>query len=448
MADTPLRRALTGFPAVQEPRDAPRSTQTTVINIRERLRQIEEQLNLIIASVAISGDPFPEAPADGYIYGRRNRAWTRTGGQPAPPPLSVQWNNGGNFGGSPELLFDYPNRTLIVGAYPRTDIPEWTIKPQDVVNSSDNGIDLTIEAGSVQPTTGAQARGGNLTLYSGYSNLGASGQIYILGRDCNQSGVSAGHINIIGGAHTLSGGTVSQYGGTITITGGASSSWQPGSVNITGGEGTNPSSGAGGDVRLQAGTGANTGGTAFVTGGTSLGNPGGPVNIAGGTGSAGNGNGVVQIGTQLSLMKSGLTTIRGAPLAFNTTGATAPVGPAVGNLWGLADSLWYHTNAGSIELTGGSTINGLTGQITLQAGPGIAVAVQGSGNVIEVSNAGVLDLNGLVGQITLQAGANISLTNLSGNVIEVASTSSGASLLVDDDYGILFDDSGDVLYES
>ena len=46
MAETPLRRALTGFPAVQEPRDALRSLQQTVINIRERLRQIEAQTNL------------------------------------------------------------------------------------------------------------------------------------------------------------------------------------------------------------------------------------------------------------------------------------------------------------------------------------------------------------------------------------------------------------------
>lgn len=77
MADSPLRRALTGFPAVQEPRDTFRSLQQTVINIRERLRQIEAQVNLDIGSgSSITGNPFPEAPADGNIYGRRNRAWT------------------------------------------------------------------------------------------------------------------------------------------------------------------------------------------------------------------------------------------------------------------------------------------------------------------------------------------------------------------------------------
>lgn len=70
------RRALTGFPAVQEPRDALRSLQQTVINIRERLRQIEAQANLDIAGGnQVTGNAFPEAPVDGNVYGRRNRAW-------------------------------------------------------------------------------------------------------------------------------------------------------------------------------------------------------------------------------------------------------------------------------------------------------------------------------------------------------------------------------------
>jgi hypothetical protein len=73
MADSPLRRLLTGFPAVQEPRDATRSLQVQVQNIRERLRLIEQAGNALLA--VRGSNPFPEAPADGNTYGRRNKSW-------------------------------------------------------------------------------------------------------------------------------------------------------------------------------------------------------------------------------------------------------------------------------------------------------------------------------------------------------------------------------------
>lgn len=81
---TSNRSVLNGFPAVQEPRDAPRSVQQTVINIRERLRLIEAQLNLGVVTGKGTGaasrpggasDTFVDAPADDNIYGRQNNAW-------------------------------------------------------------------------------------------------------------------------------------------------------------------------------------------------------------------------------------------------------------------------------------------------------------------------------------------------------------------------------------
>lgn len=54
----------------------------------------------------------PEAPQDGAIYGRQNGAWAVATGAPGAPLKSVQFNNGGAFGGSSSLLFDSPSSLL------------------------------------------------------------------------------------------------------------------------------------------------------------------------------------------------------------------------------------------------------------------------------------------------------------------------------------------------
>jgi hypothetical protein len=63
-----------------------------------------------------SGGGIPEAPIDGFTYGRRNAAWTRVSGVPGAPDTSVQFNEGGIFGGSPLLTWNYSSPKLNVNA--------------------------------------------------------------------------------------------------------------------------------------------------------------------------------------------------------------------------------------------------------------------------------------------------------------------------------------------
>lgn len=63
---------------------------------------------------ADAGAGFPEAPQDGTVYGRKNAAWSPAGGQPAAPNMSVQFNNSGNFGGEANLTWNLSTDTLTV----------------------------------------------------------------------------------------------------------------------------------------------------------------------------------------------------------------------------------------------------------------------------------------------------------------------------------------------
>lgn len=61
---------------------------------------------------ANAGDGFPEAPQDGTVYGRKNAAWAPAGGVPAAPLTSIQFNDGGAFGGDSSLTWTKGTDTL------------------------------------------------------------------------------------------------------------------------------------------------------------------------------------------------------------------------------------------------------------------------------------------------------------------------------------------------
>jgi Repeat of unknown function (DUF5907) len=84
---------------------------------------------------AEEGTAFPEAPQDGAIYGRKNAAWTQveSGGDPAAPDQSIQFNRGGVFGGSSSLTWDYTNSILNVNG----DIT--LTKPSALIDVDDTG---------------------------------------------------------------------------------------------------------------------------------------------------------------------------------------------------------------------------------------------------------------------------------------------------------------------
>lgn len=68
----------------------------------------------------------------------------------------------------------------------------------------------------------------------------------------------------------------------------------------------------------------------------------------------------------------------------------------------------------------------LTGIVALQAGSGVTISVL-TGNVIEITAgaaAGVNSLNGMGGDITLQAGSGVTITPLTGGVIQISSSAS------------------------
>lgn len=115
---------LTGFPAVNEPRDTTRATQSAVMNIRERLRRIEATTNLLIGRVDVdaigvssltAGVNGARLTGDLTLVGGSNVAVTSDGkliqiscglAAPALPLNSLQFNNAGAFGGSDELTWD------------------------------------------------------------------------------------------------------------------------------------------------------------------------------------------------------------------------------------------------------------------------------------------------------------------------------------------------------
>ena len=75
---------------------------------------IDDNLQVVAADGPQSGSGLEDAPGDGNTYARRNEQWVISNGNPAQPYTSVQYNDGGQFGGSAELTWDKTTNTLTV----------------------------------------------------------------------------------------------------------------------------------------------------------------------------------------------------------------------------------------------------------------------------------------------------------------------------------------------
>ncbi len=170
------------------------------------------------------------------------------GGEPASPDTSVQFNDGGSFGGSDMFRWDDNISVIYLG--------------DEGVSSGIRGVDATT----------SNTEGGGLTISGGNGVGTAAGGDVSLG-----AGGSGGDEN--GGGGIQLGGGQPASGGNITIGGGNGEVDNPGgSIDINGGTGGG-TSGAGGSVSLTAGSaqgGDSNGGnidisTGFRTGSGDLG---------------------------------------------------------------------------------------------------------------------------------------------------------------------------------
>lgn len=166
-----------------------------------------------------------------------------------------------------------------------------------------------------------------------------------------------GTLNLLGGV----GGATSGNGGVVNVTGGASTVGNGGTVNITGGlgNGTNQN---GGSLNIKSGNGVGTGGSGGITISTDIGGASGP--SGGITIATGNANGT----------------------------STGNIRIQVGN--------GNTSNAGDLQLVGGTSANGLRGSnITATAGGSLA-AIGGSINLTAGNSTGSFS----AGNITLTGG--------------------------------------------
>ncbi len=162
--------------------------------------------------------------------------WTSSGGSGSPgsPDTSVQFNDGGNFGGDTNLLWNKTTDTLLVKGT--------TFGSLAVTGTTITGVD-TSETGSY------------ITIQGGNGDSGGP----------PDGGPKGGYIHIIAGDGD------GDNGGDIEITAGSDVSDDGGPVTITAGSG----GGTGGDVDITAGTGDGGGGNINIRSG------GGSTDIAG-----------------------------------------------------------------------------------------------------------------------------------------------------------------------
>lgn len=82
----------------------------------------------------------------------------------------------------------------------------------------------------------------------------------------------------------------------------------------------------------------------------------------------------------------------------------------------------------SIAESGGITsLNTLVGDVTIQGGTGISVAVVGSSIILISQTQGVVSLNTLVGNLTIIPGTGIAVSNVGSSQIEITNTEPGTT---------------------
>lgn len=167
-------------------------------------------------------------------------SWTTVGGggTPSAPPNSIQFNDGGSFGGSSGLTFDGTNTVTFAANGTIT-------APTNPGTGAPGAGNLSILAGSAGP--GFLDLPGNLLLSGGVSSLAIAGNATLKGGDSTVA--SGGHVIINSGQGKLAD---SFSSGNITIEAMGGTAATGGSVIVKSGDSTLY---AGGDVTLEAGPG-------------------------------------------------------------------------------------------------------------------------------------------------------------------------------------------------
>ncbi len=260
-----------------------------------------------------------------------------SGGTPGTPDTSIQFNDGGSFGGDSRLEWDKTIGILYMDAAPGDDA---IIETRDGASSGDNGISFDLIGGA---GNGA-ADGASISLQAGTAGAtsGTGGAVSLLGGFGSAAGGNGGAVTMQGG----SGVTGGDGGGAYLLAGSGNGAGQGGNAQVIAGDsaGVNLAGGAliaggaggttsnGGDVTLISGDGGSVSGDA------------GLVSLQGGDGTAGNAN-----GGSIALI----------PGAKNGSGADGTInlqdsslsGSSIGYVWTLANT---GTGAGEWAASGGS----------------------------------------------------------------------------------------------
>lgn len=204
------------------------------------------------------------------------------GGTPDDPDTSVQFNDGGAFGGQADFTFVKGSGLV---SLPALEVSTGAVSTPAGATATDAGITLSVYAGDGGATSGA---GGGIQLQAGFANGSGAGGAASLAAgyasvtgDGGRAAVFAGNADDDG-----AGGDALLYAG-----GGGGTTGNGGNVAIRSGDASG--TGDSGTIDIIAGTasGGGDGGPVVFTGGTAQLGDGGSVTLDGGVSNGGNGNG-------------------------------------------------------------------------------------------------------------------------------------------------------------
>lgn len=319
------------------------------------------------------------------------------GGTPASPTTSVQFNDGGSFGGSSNFYY----QKIAGGQFA-------VIAPQGATDLTGGQVDVGAGQGG-----GTLGDGGTASMYGGSDALGigTGGSFSGGGSRYNDSG-RAGDAKMIAGSGTT--GTVD--GGPITILSGhAGQVGIGGPINITAQDGGS-TSGAGGPISLTAGSdqdGVSGGGNINLqSGGSNNVVSGAQIELYGGNPSGGPSSSAGHIYAQGGNSQNFLP---GGGFSFSGGGSNGG-------------------NGGTVNFSGGpATVSGNGGSIQFQPGPGNS----GAGNgVIEFIDP--ISFLNVIFDTSLLAGSDKTFTfpNASGTFALFTDIPTGAALTKTDDTNV------------